>query len=96
MPDRKKPDSRKKPWLWRYWPRFLFLIPFLAVLFVSSYNRSAPALEGIPFFYWYQLAWILAGACLVLLVYWIESKVTRVTGEAREEGEPTGVPGDIL
>ena len=90
------PDSKKTSRLLRYWPRLLFLIPFIAVLFVSSYNRAAPALDGIPFFYWYQLAWILAGACIVLLVYWIESKVTHATGEAREEGEPSGVPGDIL
>jgi hypothetical protein len=90
------PDDSKKGRLLRHWPRLLFLIPFVAMMWVSSYNRAAPALGGIPFFYWYQLAWILAGAFLVLIVYWIESKVTHVTAEAQEEGEPTGVPGDIL
>ncbi len=89
-------DGRKKSRLLRYWPRLLFLIPFVAMLWVSSYNRPAPELGGIPFFYWYQLAWILAGAAIVLIVYWIESKITHVTEEAREEGEPSGVPGDIL
>ena len=47
----------------RYWPRLLLLIPFFAVLWVPSYNRLEPALGGVPFFYWYQLAWILIGAC---------------------------------
>jgi hypothetical protein len=79
----------------RYWPRLLLLIPFFAVLWVPSYNRLEPALGGVPFFYWYQLAWILAGASLVLIVYWIESKVTHTTDEA-QEAEPSGVPGDIL
>ena len=88
------PDGKKKSLLSRHWPRLLFLIPFIAMLWVSSYNRTAPELGGIPFFYWYQLAWILAGAGLVLIVYWIES--THTTEEAQEEAEPSGVPGDIL
>ena len=90
------PDGRRKSRRLRYWARLLFLIPFVAMLWVSSYNRLAPELGGIPFFYWYQLAWIMAGAAIVLIVYWIESNVTYVTEEAREEGEPSGVPGDIL
>jgi hypothetical protein len=90
------PDGKKKSLLLRHWPRLLFLIPFIAMLWVSSYNRTAPELGGIPFFYWYQLAWILAGAGLVLIVYWIESKVTHTTEEAQEEAEPSCVPGDIL
>ena len=89
-------DGKEKPRLLRYWPRLLFLIPFVAMLWVSSYNRTAPELGGIPFFSWYQLAWILAGAGLVLIVYWIESKITHTTEEAQEEAEPSGVPGDIL
>ena len=42
------------------------------------------------------IAWILAGAGLVLIVYWIESKITHTTEEAQQEAEPSGVPGDIL
>lgn len=61
----------------RYLPRLLLLIPFVAMLWVPSYNRIEPELAGIPFFYWYQLAWILAGAILVLLVYLIEIGITR-------------------
>ncbi len=72
-------DGKTKARLWRYWPRLLFLVPFLAMLWVPSYNRIEPELGGIPFFYWYQLAWILIGAAIVLVVYAIETKITRVT-----------------
>jgi len=89
-------NGTKKARLLRYWPRLLFLVPFVAMLFVSSYNRLAPELGGIPFFYWYQLAWILLGAAIVLVVYAIETKVTRVTERTEREAEPSGVPGDIL
>ena len=50
----------------RYWPRLLFFIPFCAMMWVPSYNRTKPELGGIPFFYWYQLGWILLGAAIVL------------------------------
>ena len=66
----------KAGWL-SYWPRLILAIPFLAVLWVPSYNTIEPELGGIPFFYWYQLAWILLGAGLVLIVYLIETKITR-------------------
>jgi hypothetical protein len=89
-------NGKPKPRLLRYWPRFLFLVPFVAMLWVSSYNRIAPELGGIPFFYWYQLAWILLGAAIVLVVYAVETKVTRVTERTETEAEPSGVPGDIL
>ncbi|MDE2466074.1 MAG: DUF3311 domain-containing protein [Alphaproteobacteria bacterium] len=49
----------------------LLVLPFLALLWVGSYNRALPALAGIPFFYWYQLAWIGIGAVLL----WAASKL---------------------
>jgi hypothetical protein len=60
----------------RHWPRLLLVIPLLLVLFVPSYNRLEPALAGIPFFYWYQLACILLGAICVLVVYLLETRRT--------------------
>ncbi len=45
------------------------VLPFLAMFWVSSYNRVEPAWGGIPFFYWYQLLWIPIGAGLTLIVY---------------------------
>jgi uncharacterized RDD family membrane protein YckC len=51
------------------WPVFLLLLPVLAVLWVPSYNSVEPQLAGIPFFYWYQLLWIVISAALTLLAY---------------------------
>jgi FtsH-binding integral membrane protein len=47
----------------------LLLVPFVAMMWVSSYDRAAPSWGGVPFFYWYQLLWILIGAALTLIVY---------------------------
>ena len=32
------------------------------MLWVPFYNRVEPAMVGVPFFYWYQLCWIMIGA----------------------------------
>ena len=80
----------------RYWPRLLLLIPFFAVLWVPSYNRLEPALGGVPFFYWYQLAWILIGSFLVLGVYLIETRITHPLERTKILLERTDAPGDIL
>jgi hypothetical protein len=54
--------------LFRLW-YLLLLLPFVALFWVSSYNRAEPAWGGIPFFYWYQLLWIPVSAGLTLIVY---------------------------
>ena len=63
----------------RYLPRLLLLMPLIAMILVPSYNRIEPTLGDIPFFYWYQLAWILIGALLVLIVYLVEGGFARRT-----------------
>ncbi len=40
----------------------LLLIPILALCIVPIYARRGPELGGFPFFYWYQLVWVLACA----------------------------------
>ena len=47
---------------------FLLLVPFVA-LWVPFYNRAEPSLAGIPFFYWYQMAWIALTVVLIMAVY---------------------------
>ena len=47
----------------------LLLPPYLAMLWVSSYNTAEPEWAGIPFFYWYQLLWILIASVLTAIVY---------------------------
>jgi Protein of unknown function (DUF3311) len=51
-----------------YW-YLLLLIQFVAVLWVPFYNSAEPYLAGVPFFYWYQLLWVLIGAGLTAIVY---------------------------
>lgn len=52
--------------------RILLVIPFAAMLWVPSYARLRPRLWGIPFFYWYQLLWIVIAAAITIIVYVVE------------------------
>ncbi len=61
--NRHSPPSR---WSWWY---LLFVIQFVASLWVSSYNRVEPTWIGIPFFYWYQMLLVIIGAILTAIVY---------------------------
>ncbi len=52
----------------------LLAVPFIAMIWIGSYNRAEPAIWGIPFFYWYQLLWDPLGALLIVLVYLAEER----------------------
>jgi Protein of unknown function (DUF3311) len=54
------------------WARLLLIIPFVAVLWVPFYNSAEPTVYGVPFFYWYQLLWIVLSAVIIGLVYRLE------------------------
>jgi membrane protein implicated in regulation of membrane protease activity len=43
--------------------------PFVAMLWVGSYAKVDPTLIGIPFFYWYQMLWVLISTALTMLAY---------------------------
>ncbi len=49
-----------------YW---LLLVPLIGLLFPSIYNHTSPELIGLPFFYWYQLAWVPISVAITALVY---------------------------
>jgi hypothetical protein len=51
---------------------WLLLIPISACLIPWVYNRRTPALAGIPFFYWFQLALVPLGALFAGLVVALE------------------------
>jgi len=57
-----------------HWARVLLIIPFVAVLWVPFYNRTEPSLWGFPFFYWYQLLWIILSGLIIGLVYLLEHR----------------------
>jgi hypothetical protein len=48
---------------------WLLLIPVIAVVFPEFYNFREPAVAGIPFFYWYQIAWVFLTAGLTWLIW---------------------------
>ncbi|MEV5612240.1 DUF3311 domain-containing protein [Streptomyces sp. NPDC052225] len=43
--------------------------PFVAMLWVSSYAKIDPTFIGIPFFYWYQMLWVLISTALTMIAY---------------------------
>jgi Protein of unknown function (DUF3311) len=51
------------------WYLLLVVVQFVAVLWPPFYNTAEPYWHGVPFFYWYQLLWVLVGAVLTALVY---------------------------
>jgi uncharacterized protein DUF3311 len=53
----------------------LLVLPYLGMMWVPSYNRVAPEIAGIPFFYWYQLLWIPLGSLLLFLAYLVRRQV---------------------
>lgn len=43
--------------------------PFVAMLWVGSYAKTDPAFIGIPFFYWYQMLWVIISTALTMIAY---------------------------
>ncbi|WP_394430578.1 DUF3311 domain-containing protein [Streptomyces sp. SGAir0957] len=43
--------------------------PFVAMLWVSSYSKIDPTFIGIPFFYWYQMLWVIISTGLTMIAY---------------------------
>ena len=64
---RSLPPSYRSPW------NLLLIIPALALIFPGVYARATPELFGIPFFYWYQFAWIILTGVITAFVYRVTS-----------------------
>ncbi|MDT0611679.1 DUF3311 domain-containing protein [Streptomyces lancefieldiae] len=56
--------------------------PFVAMLWVGSYADADPDFIGVPFFYWYQMAWVLISTVLTMIAY----KLWQRDQRARREG----------
>ena len=52
----------------------LLFVPYVAILWVPFYDAREPQISGVPFFYWYQLLWIVLGAVLLLPAYLAEMR----------------------
>jgi hypothetical protein len=66
-------DAQGKRGGWRWW-YLLFLVQFVAVLWPPFYNRAEPYFIGIPFFYWYQMMWVIISAVITALIYLITQR----------------------
>jgi len=55
----------------------LIAISIVMPLIVPLYASSTPALWGIPFFYWYQLAWVFIASGLLAVAYVIMRREDR-------------------
>jgi hypothetical protein len=69
-----KPDRRARQ-LWHVKPKTARVIaagclaaPFVGLLWVPFYGNG-PSLGGVPFFYWYQLAWVPLIVLLMSVAY---------------------------
>jgi hypothetical protein len=47
----------------------LFALVTVGALWVPLFNRVEPSIAGVPFFYWFQMSWIFAGAGATALAY---------------------------
>jgi hypothetical protein len=56
-------ERSRRQWYW------LLLVPLLGLLVPPIYNDVDPTLIGIPFFYWYQLAWVPISVAVTAVVY---------------------------
>ena len=59
----RRPSPLRRLWY------ILLLLQFPAVLVPAFYARATPELWGFPFFYWYQLLWVIIAAVLTAIVY---------------------------
>lgn len=55
----------------RSWLLLLLFIPFIVLLWPPFYNFDQPEFIGLPFFYWFQLLWIIITAIITALVYFL-------------------------
>ena len=61
----------RQGWSWWY---VLFIAQFVAVLWPPFYNKVEPQFIGLPFFYWYQLLWVVIAAVFTAVVYRVTTK----------------------
>jgi Na+/melibiose symporter-like transporter len=71
----------------------LLAASLVGVLWVPFYARITPTLGGFPFFYWYQLMWVVITAVLMIVAF---QAVKR--DNAARQGRPSSsgaAPGDL-
>ncbi|WP_338782992.1 DUF3311 domain-containing protein [Streptomyces sp. DG1A-41] len=59
------------------------IAPFVAMLWVGSYAKTDPTFIGMPFFYWYQMAWVLISTALTMIAYKLWQRDQRARSAAK-------------
>ena len=80
MPQR---DARTTSPVVRVVVAVLLIAPFVVYLSVPSYAKVKPRLAGFPFFYWWQLVWVIVTALFIGAAYLL----TRQSGAPKHGGE---------
>lgn len=62
-PDAHQPARHRSRWWY-----LLLLLPLIGLLYPPWYSRMDPMLGGVPFFIWYQFAWVLGGVATTVSV----------------------------
>lgn len=78
------PSDRKTGLRWSNW-NLLLLVP-LIMLITPWFNQDEPRVFGLPFFYWYQFAFVPLGVLCVALVYVKTKDQPVVTGKPDKLG----------
>jgi hypothetical protein len=60
-------SAARRTGIWSWW--YLLFVVQLIVLWVPLFNRTSPALFGLPFFYWFQLLCVLFAALFNAVIY---------------------------
>ena len=69
----------------------LLLGEVLVILVPSVYGRATPKLFGIPFFYWFQLMWIIVAMFVTGIAYLLLER-TDAVADRRARSDTGGAP----
>jgi hypothetical protein len=59
----------------------LLLVTMVALLAVPTYSHLTPTLDGVPFFYWYTLMWLIINAILQIVAFQVLARLGRRTAQ---------------
>ena len=76
----------------RLFATFCVLAPTVAVIAVPTYNSATPKLGGFPFYYWYQLLWVVITGVLMVAAFWAIKLDEGKRRQARAAGNGAGSP----
>lgn len=67
------------------------VVPFVAVLAVPLFNKRTPEVAGFPFYFWWQLLWVVLTAALMALAYVVVRRE-----ELARKAVPAAIPAQAV